>query len=116
MKPMACSGIGIALFLGLGISASAQSQAPAPAAAQDASAGSSLVADARQVRKDPGTTSKPKVFDNDNLPREDKLSVVGTPSTSDNSAAAAPAESDNTTATAAPAAGAGTEEKATGEV
>ena len=32
---------------------------------------------ARQVRKDPGAKSKPKVFDNDNLPREDKLSVVG---------------------------------------
>jgi hypothetical protein len=117
MKPIACGGIGFVLFLGLtGFSANAQSQAPAPAASDDASAGSSLGAYARQVRKDPGTTSKPKVFDNDNLPREDKLSVVGTPSTSDNSAAAAPAESDNTTATAAPAAGAGTEEKATGEV
>jgi hypothetical protein len=105
MKPMACSGIGIALFLGLGISASAQSQAPAPAAAQDASAGSSLGAYARQVRRDPGTTSKPKVFDNDNLPREDKLSVVGAPSSSNNSAEVAPAEADTTATTAAPAAG-----------
>jgi hypothetical protein len=115
MKPIACGGIGFVLFLGLtGFSANAQSQAPAPAAADDASAGSSLGAYARQVRKDPGTTAKPKVFDNDNLPREDKLSVVGTPSSGDNSADAKPAESDNTTATAAPAAG--TEEKATGEV
>src|ERR1700691_1234051 len=79
MKPIACGGIGFVLFLGLtGISASqTQAQAPAPAASEDASAGSSLGAYARQVRKDPGTASKPKVFDNDNLPREDKLSVVG---------------------------------------
>ncbi len=107
MKPIACGGIGFVLFLGLtGISASqTQAQAPAPAASEDASAGSSLGAYARQVRKDPGTASKPKVFDNDNLPREDKLSVVGTPSTSDTSADAKPAETDNTTAAAAPAAG-----------
>jgi len=105
MKPFACSGIGVVLFLGVaGISAIAQT----PAASQDSSSGSSLGAYARQVRKDPGTTSKPKVYDNDNLPREDKLSVVGTPSPSDNSAAAAPADSDNaTTANAAPAAAAG---------
>ena len=32
---------------------------------------------ARQIRKEPGAKSTPKVFDNDNLPREDKLSVVG---------------------------------------
>jgi hypothetical protein len=33
---------------------------------------------ARKIRKDPGATkAKPKVFDNDNLPTEDKLSVVG---------------------------------------
>jgi hypothetical protein len=33
---------------------------------------------ARKVRKDPVTTkARPKVFDNDNLPTEDKLSVVG---------------------------------------
>jgi hypothetical protein len=117
MKPFACSGIGVALFLGLaGISASAQT----PAASQDSSSGSSLGAYARQVRKDPGTTSKPKVYDNDNLPREDKLSVVGTPSPSDNSASAAPADSDNaTTANAAPAAGeakAGADAKTAAEV
>jgi len=122
MKPIACGGIGLALFLGLAsVSASAQSQAPAPAAAEDASAGSSLGAYARQVRKDPGTTSKPKVFDNDNLPREDKLSVVGTPSPSENSAGPQPAESDNTTATVASATAAGdakggTEAKTTAEV
>jgi hypothetical protein len=117
MKPFACSGIRVVLFLGLaGISANAQT----PAASQDSSSGSSLGAYARQVRKDPGTTSKPKVYDNDNLPREDKLSVVGTPSASDSSAAAAPAESDNaTTANAASAAGeakAGADAKAAAEV
>src|SRR5258708_2730524 len=76
MKNTACKGIGLVLVLGLaGLSASAQDQTPS--AAQDASSGSSLGAYARQVRKDPSTASKPKVFDNDNLPREDKLSVVG---------------------------------------
>ena len=121
MKHIACSGIGIVLFLGLaGLPAGAQDQAPS--AAQDSSAGSSLGTYARQVRKDPGTSSKPKVYDNDNLPKDDKLSVVGTPTPSDSSADAKPAESDNTTAatsaSAAPAAGEakpGTETK-TGEV
>jgi hypothetical protein len=108
MKHIAYSGIGLMLFLGLAaLPASAQNQAPS--AAQDSSSGSSLGAYARQVRKDPGTSSKPKVYDNDNLPKDDKLSVVGTATPSDNSADAKPAESDNTTSTnansAAPAAG-----------
>jgi hypothetical protein len=34
---------------------------------------------ARKVRKDPAAKAKPKVFDNDNLPTEDKLSVIGQP-------------------------------------
>jgi hypothetical protein len=106
MKHIACSGIGLVLLLGLaGVPAGAQNQAPAasqtPASgSSSSSSGSSLGDYARQVRKDPGSaTSKPKVFDNDNLPREDKLSVVGrTPaSASDNSAAQSE--------TAAPAAG-----------
>jgi hypothetical protein len=120
MKHIACSGIGIVLFLGLaGLPASAQNQAPS--AAQDSSSGSSLGAYARQVRKDPGTSSKPRVYDNDNLPKDDKLSVVGTATPSENSADAKPAESDNTSTTASPAAPAageskpGTETK-TGEV
>jgi hypothetical protein len=76
MKNTARCGIGLMLLLGLAaLPASAQDQTPS--ASQDASSGSSLGAYARQVRKDPGTASKPKVFDNDNLPREDKLSVVG---------------------------------------
>ncbi|MGP0019501.1 MAG: hypothetical protein ACLPHP_13095 [Candidatus Sulfotelmatobacter sp.] len=99
MKRIAYSGIGLVLFLGLaGLPAGAQNQAPS--AAQDSSSGSSLGAYARQVRKDPGTSSRPKVYDNDNLPKDDKLSVVGAPSPSDNSADAKPAETDNAPANA----------------
>ena len=32
---------------------------------------------ARKVHKDPSTVVKPKVYDNDNLPKDNKLSVVG---------------------------------------
>ena len=52
-----------------------------PAGAQTTSQdqGQSSLGDyARKVRKDPGSAkAKPKVFDNDNLPTNDKLSVVG---------------------------------------
>src|SRR5579863_6555378 len=76
MKHIACTGIGLVLILGLaGLPAVAQNQAPSTS--QNSSPGPSLGDYARQVRKDPGPTSKPKVYDNDNLPREDKLSVVG---------------------------------------
>jgi hypothetical protein len=88
MKHSTCSAIGFVLFLGLTGLAGAQNQAPA--SSQNTPSGSSLGDYARQVRKDPGTaSSKPKVFDNDNLPREDKLSVVGrtAASANDNSAA-----------------------------
>lgn len=72
MKHMACSGMGLVLLLGLSLRAGAQNQP------STTPSGSSLGDYARQVRKDPGTaSSKPKVFDNDNLPRQDKLSVVG---------------------------------------
>jgi hypothetical protein len=111
MKPIACSGIGLVLFLGLaGLPAGAQNQAPT--ASQDAASTSSLGDYARQVRKDPGTKTKPKVFDNDNLPREDKLSVVGsTAASSGNSSTdAQPAGTDNAPA-AAGEAKAGTEAK-----
>ena len=92
MKRIACSGIGVALFLGLtGVLAVAQNQAPATS--QSSSSGSSLGDYARQVRKDPGGTSKPKVFDNDNLPKADKLSVIGqAPAPASNNAADAKAE------------------------
>lgn len=44
---------------------------------------SSLADYARKVRKDPASKTKPKVYDNDNLPTEDKLSVVGAPASPD---------------------------------
>ena len=73
-----------------------------PAFAQQTSSpdqGSSLADYARQVRKEV-PKGKPKVFDNDNLPTEDKLSVIGgAPETASNAADAKPTE----TAGAAPA-------------
>jgi hypothetical protein len=53
---------------------------------------SSLGDYARKVRKDPGTKAKPKVFDNDNLPTNDKLSVVGPAPTADASTTPAAAD------------------------
>ncbi len=76
MKNIACNTIGLVLLLGVaGSPASAQNQAPATT--QISPSEPSLGSYARQVRKDPGTMSKPKVFDNDNLPTNDKLSVIG---------------------------------------
>ena len=49
----------------------------APQTSAPATDQSSLGTVARAVRKDPAAKAKPKVFDNDNLPTEDKLSVVG---------------------------------------
>ena len=75
MKHMVYRGIGIALFLSLlGLAAGAQNQA---ASNSQSSSTDSLGDYARQIRKAPPAPSKPKVFDNDNLPKEDKLSVVG---------------------------------------
>jgi hypothetical protein len=55
----------------------------------------SLADYARQMKKDsPQPKSKPKVFDNDNLPKNDKLSVVGEPPVAaDKSSEATPADS-----------------------
>ena len=77
MKRIANTGLGLTLFLGLlAVAAGAQDQAPANSPAPSAP-GSSLGDYARQVRKDGSPKAKPKVFDNDNMPREDKLSIVG---------------------------------------
>ncbi len=86
--------IGSALALSMALPASmAVAQAAAPAQDQ-----SSLGDYARKIRKDPGTAkAKPKVFDNDNLPTEDKLSVIGEKS-ADN-AAGAPADDKSAAAT-----------------
>jgi len=79
MKRIASSGIGIALLLGaLGLCAGAQNQAPNQAPSNPQSSSSDSLGDyARQVRKAPPAPAKPKVFDNDNLPRDEKLSIVG---------------------------------------
>jgi hypothetical protein len=102
MKRMNCFSIGLVLVMStLALPGGAQngsttSQNQATAQGQTTS-GSSLGDYARQVRKDSGSASKsrPKVFDNDNLPREDKLSVIGEEppvSGTDNSAPAKAAE------------------------
>jgi len=80
MKRIAIGGMGLVLFLGLaGIPAGAQqpTASNSQGSSGQSSSGQSLGDYARQVRKDPGAPTKAKVFDNDNLPREDKLSVVG---------------------------------------
>jgi hypothetical protein len=110
MKQLASSGIGLVLLLGvLGHPASAQNQTPSNT--QSSSSDSSLGTYARQVRKDPATKAKPKVFDNDNLPTTDKLSVIGP---------TAAATTDNSTEIKAPdstgTAAATSETKATGEI
>jgi hypothetical protein len=76
-----------------------------PASAQQSQASStqsqnqaqpSLADYARQVKKDsPQAKSRPKVFDNDNLPKNDTLSVVGEqpPVAADKSSEAKPADS-----------------------
>lgn len=66
-------GMGIVLLVGL---------AAMPAGAQNQSSsgnGQSLGDYAKQIRKEPDAKAKPKVFDNDNLPKDDKLSIVGAP-------------------------------------
>lgn len=71
MKHITRTGLGFALCTILaGSLAAAQNTTPAPDQ-------SSLGDYARKVHKDPAAKAKPKVFDNDNLPKEDKLSVVG---------------------------------------
>ena len=85
MKHVSSFAMGIVLLLGLAsIPASAQNQSQT---AEPGSPNATPLGDyARHARKDSDAKSKPKVFDNDNLPREDKLSVVGTPTTAENAA------------------------------
>ncbi len=114
MKRIAYSGIGLVLSLGLlGLPAGAQDQTPSNSQSSDS--GSSLGDYARQVRKDPGAKPKQKVFDNDNLPTNEKLSIVGPAAVAttapDASTEAKPAEQ-----TAAPAAASETTTKKPGEI
>lgn len=74
MKHIAKAAMGLTvLFTLAGIPAGAQSTSNS----QNAPSGGSLGDYARHVRKSTDSTSKPKVFDNDNLPKTDKLSIVG---------------------------------------
>lgn len=75
MKRIGRYGLGLLGLLAIvAVPAGAQSQAPS--GAQSAPAGQSLGDYARHVRKtEPG--GKPKVFDNDNLPKSEQLSIVG---------------------------------------
>jgi hypothetical protein len=107
MRRIANTGITTVLFLGaLGwavMPAAAQTQTTSSSqsgsSGSTAGSGQALGDYARQIRKGSAPASKPKVFDNDNLPKEDKLSVVGnaTEASAENSAAA---KSDDTTANA----------------
>ena len=92
MKRITLIGFAFALSTAL-LATAAVAQTTAPA--QDQALGDY----ARKIRKDPGTVkARPKVFDNDNLPADDKLSVVGQPNTantaSDKDAAGAKADAD----------------------
>lgn len=105
MKRIHYFGTGLALCIGL-LALPAGAQSSAKNQDQDQSqSGSSLGDYARQVRKEGAPTAKAKlkVFDNDNLPREDKLSVIGQPAQapSDSAAETKPAEPN----ASAPAAG-----------
>ena len=74
MKRIMNIGLGFVLALSTPLLVStAEGQATPPSQNQ-----SSLADYARKVHKDTGATkAQPKVFDNDNLPKEDKLSIVG---------------------------------------
>ena len=88
MKHTAALAIAIALFLSVaGLNGGLQAQTASNPQASPAEP--SLGAYARQVRKEPDAKPKTKVFDNDNLPKEDKLSVVGNATTPAPEAAAA---------------------------
>ncbi len=93
MKRTAFTAIGLVLvWSAFGLMAGAQSQpaASAQSTVSSSNSGSSLGDYARQIRKDSADKSKPKVFDNDNLPTNDKLSIVGstqTPTTDNSSGA-----------------------------
>ena len=77
MKRIAYTGFGLVLSFGLlAVVAGAQSQTQSNSPSQT-SPGSSLGDYARHIRKDTQPKARPKVFDNDNLPTEDKLSIVG---------------------------------------
>jgi hypothetical protein len=95
MKPIVSIAVTWFLFLGLSTlemtgqnQPASSGQSSAAATASDTSLGSY----ARQIRKNTPNTGKAKVFDNDNLPKEDALSIVGTPAGSGDNASQAKTE------------------------
>lgn len=82
MKRIATIAIGSLLSLGL-ITLTMAAQNPTQSNGQSnssaSSSGTSLGDYARHIRKNSSSKTTPKVFDNDNLPKNDKLSIVGTP-------------------------------------
>ena len=79
MKRIAFVGFGFALSIALAsLPVAAQSQSNPQGQTVSNSSGSSLGDYARHVRKqDTQAKARPKVYDNDNLPTQDKLSVIG---------------------------------------
>lgn len=73
MKRIVNCGLGVVLA---GLAGITNAQTQSSSNAQNSTAGQSLGEYARQIRK-PADNGKPKVFDNDNMPKSDKLSVVG---------------------------------------
>jgi hypothetical protein len=79
MKRIAYLGFGSLLVTLLALPALAQTDASTLPTNAQGQSGSSLGDYARQIKKDgaPPAKARPKVFDNDNLPTQDKLSVIG---------------------------------------
>jgi hypothetical protein len=104
MKRIECIGLGFVLALStIWLNSPAAAQTTSTAPGQSSPDQSSLGDYARKVRKDPGAAkAKPKVFDNDNLPMNDKLSIVGQPPAADPADKSAAAESKDAAATPTP--------------
>ena len=102
MKRIASCGLGLTILLVIGgMPAGAQSQSSS--SSQAVSSAQSLGEYAKHVRKAPEPGGKPKVFDNDNLPKNDRLSIVGKPAPAASEQNSAESKAENT----APAAGEG---------
>jgi hypothetical protein len=97
MKHIAYVGFGFVLFAASVVVPASAQQSQASSTQSQNRAQPSLADYARQMKKDsPQPKSRPKVFDNDNLPKDDKLSVVGEqppPVAADKSSEAKPADS-----------------------
>ena len=95
MKHIAYVGFGFVLFAASVVVPASAQQSQASSTQSQNQAQPSLADYARQIKKDsPQPKAKPKVFDNDNLPKDDKLSIVGEqpPAAADKSSEAKPAD------------------------